>query len=90
MPASSNTFSSPSRSAFKVWGKGVPRPTSIWARLKTNGFPFPPVPEQKQIVSILDAVREETQRLESTYQRKLVALEDLKKSLLHWAFTGNI
>ena len=33
---------------------------------------------------------EETQRLESIYQRKLAALEALKKSLLHQAFTGNL
>ena len=31
---------------------------------------------------------EETGRLESVYQRKLGALEALKKSLLHQAFTG--
>jgi len=30
----------------------------------------------------------ETQRLESTCQRKLGALETLKKSLLHQAFSG--
>ena len=30
----------------------------------------------------------ETRRLESIYQRKLAALEELKKSLLHQAFTG--
>jgi hypothetical protein len=30
----------------------------------------------------------ETQRLESIYQQKLAALEELKKSLLHQAFSG--
>ncbi|GEM_PF-3389297 len=33
---------------------------------------------------------EETQRLESIYQRKLAALDDLKKSLLHQAFSGEL
>jgi type I restriction enzyme S subunit len=33
---------------------------------------------------------DETQRLESFYQRKLTALEALKKSLLHQAFTGQL
>jgi type I restriction enzyme, S subunit len=33
---------------------------------------------------------EETQRLASLYERKLAALEALKKSLLHRAFTGNL
>jgi len=32
----------------------------------------------------------ETQRLESLYQQKLAALEALKKSLLHQAFTGQL
>ena len=32
----------------------------------------------------------ETQRLTSIYQRKLAALEALKKSLLHQAFTGEL
>ncbi|HOB01058.1 MAG TPA: restriction endonuclease subunit S, partial [Casimicrobium huifangae] len=31
---------------------------------------------------------EETQRLESLYQQKLAALDELKKSLLHQAFSG--
>jgi type I restriction enzyme S subunit len=30
----------------------------------------------------------ETQRLESLYQRKLAALDALKQSLLHQAFSG--
>ena len=33
---------------------------------------------------------EETQRLASIYQQKLAALEALKKSLLHQAFTGQL
>ena len=39
---------------------------------------------------MLDELREETQRLESIYQQKLAALEALKKSLLHQAFTGKL
>jgi type I restriction enzyme S subunit len=46
--------------------------------------------EQKQIVGKLDSLREETQRLESIYQRKVAALEALKKSLLHEAFSGEL
>ena len=32
----------------------------------------------------------ETQRLATIYERKLAALDDLKKSLLHQAFTGQL
>ena len=48
----------------------------------------PTLAEQEKIVAKLDALREETQLLASLYQRKLVALDELKKSLLHQAFSG--
>lgn len=44
--------------------------------------------EQVAVVSELDNLKAETQRLESLYQRKLTALDELKKSLLHQAFSG--
>ena len=44
--------------------------------------------EQQIIVARLDSLREETLRLESIFQQKLAALEELKKSLLQQAFAG--
>jgi type I restriction enzyme S subunit len=35
-------------------------------------------------------MREETRCLESLYRRKLAALDELKKSLLHQAFSGEL
>jgi type I restriction enzyme S subunit len=59
--------------------------------LRTIEISFPKtVTEQQQIVAKLDALRNETQRLESIYQQKLAALDELKKSLLHQAFTGQL
>jgi type I restriction enzyme S subunit len=49
---------------------------------------IPPLDNQKTIVRELDGLFENGQRLASLYQRKLAALEELKKSLLHQAFTG--
>ena len=46
------------------------------------------VSTQRAMVSKLTDLDEETQCLESIYQQKLAALEALKKSLLHQAFTG--
>ncbi|MBT9496930.1 MAG: restriction endonuclease subunit S [Zoogloea sp.] len=46
--------------------------------------------EQKWIVAMLESLADETQRLESLYQRKLAALDELKKSLLHQAFSGQL
>ncbi len=46
--------------------------------------------EQKRIVAALSSLADETQRIESLYQQKLTALDDLKKSLLHRAFSGQL
>ena len=51
---------------------------------------LPAIAEQKTIVAKLDDLREETQRLARLYERKHVALEALKKSLLHRAFAGEL
>ena len=51
---------------------------------------LPPLREQKKIVNEIDALSAETQRLTSLYERKLAALEALKKSLLHQAFAGGL
>jgi type I restriction enzyme S subunit len=50
--------------------------------------PLPSLSEQQTIIIKIEALREETQRLETLYQRKLTALEELKKALLHQAFSG--
>ena len=59
-------------------------------KLKTYPIPTPSLAEQKDIVAELDALVAETQRLESIYQQKLAALAELKKSLLHQAFSGKL
>lgn len=51
---------------------------------------LPPLQEQRKIISRFDALSAETQRLSTLYQRKLAALEELKKSLLHQAFAGEL
>ncbi|WP_087067953.1 restriction endonuclease subunit S [Cyanobium sp. NIES-981] len=53
-------------------------------------IPFPPLEQQQSIVSAIDTLAEETQRLTRLYERKLAALEELKKSLLHQAFNGEL
>lgn len=56
--------------------------------LKEIRIPLPSVKEQERVVDKLDSVREVTQRLETIYQKKVAALEILKKSLLNQAFSG--
>lgn len=80
--------------SFKVriqsLGKGSAQANINMGTFENERFPFPAVSEQKQIVDKLNALREETQRLESTYQQKLAALESLKKSMLDQAFSGGM
>jgi type I restriction enzyme S subunit len=53
-------------------------------------LPLPPLPELRRAVAKFEELSSKTQRLESIYQQKLAALEALKKSLLHQAFTGEL
>ena len=53
-------------------------------------IPFPSIATQKTLVKQIESLSEETQRLESIYQQKLAALDELKKSLLHQAFSGQL
>ncbi len=57
-----------------------------------RSFPIlvPPLKEQQTIVRQLDALRIETQKLESIYQKKILLLEELKKSILQKAFSGEL
>jgi type I restriction enzyme S subunit len=49
---------------------------------------FPPLKDQQAFVRQIDILRNETQKLESVYQKKIAALEELKKSVLQKAFSG--
>ncbi len=69
-------------------GQGSAQANINMGTFENERFPFPRVAEQKQIVAKLDELAEQTQHLESLYQRKITALDELKKSLLHQAFGG--
>jgi len=54
-------------------------------------LPFPKsLPAQKSIVVKFDALSEQTKKLESIYKQKLADLEELKKSVLKKAFSGEL
>jgi type I restriction enzyme, S subunit len=70
---------------------GSAQPQFNGGALKRLLFMYPlSLTEQRSIVERLDALSAKTQRLESIYQRKLAALEELKKSLLQQAFSGEL
>jgi type I restriction enzyme S subunit len=58
--------------------------------VKTLPIAVPPIATQQSIVLTLNELTEATQRLARLYERKLAALEELKQSLLHQAFAGEI
>lgn len=84
-------LSQPVQQRIRAKGTGA-TVQGIKARLlKTIEISFPKsLAEQGQIVTKLNGLSQETQRLASVYERKLAALEALKKSLLHHAFTGQL
>ena len=58
-----------------------------------NAIPIPiskNISEQEEVVDRIESLTTETNRLESLYQQKLDALDALKKSLLHHAFSGQL
>lgn len=53
-------------------------------------IPYPSLKEQQKIVSQLDYLKLETQKLEDLYRKKIEDLEELKKSILQKAFAGEL
>jgi type I restriction enzyme S subunit len=51
---------------------------------------YPSLPDQQTIVQKLDALSLETKKLETIYRTKIADLEELKKSILHKAFNGEL
>ena len=60
------------------------------SKFNSVGVVLPPLPIQRSVAAQFSLLREETQRLESLYQRKLAALDELKQSLLHQALIGHL
>ncbi|MFZ4803982.1 MAG: restriction endonuclease subunit S, partial [Synechococcus lacustris] len=78
------------KARIQALGKGSAQANINMGTFEHERFPFPPVNEQKQIVGMLDNLAAETHHLTHIYERKLAALEELKKSLLHQAFNGEL
>ena len=53
-------------------------------------IPFPKVQEQSKIVREIEAVLSQTEMLEGIYQHKIDDLDELKKSILQKAFSGEL
>ena len=69
-------------------GIGVPHISG--AQVQDFKFMRPPLAKQAMIATELQKLQDETNRLEAIYRQKLTTLDDLKKSLLHQAFSGQL
>jgi type I restriction enzyme S subunit len=67
------------------------QPVISYTTIKDLELSFPlDVNEQRRIAAHLDELEAEVERLASVLQRKLAALDELKQSLLHQAFSGQL
>jgi type I restriction enzyme, S subunit len=82
--------SSVGRSQIKLYDNGAAQPNLGAKSVAKYAISLPKVEEQESIVKGLDAIAKETQHLEAIYRQKLAALDELKKSLLHQAFSGEL
>ncbi len=69
---------------------GTAQKTVSLSSLRNFSVPKIPLHEQQTIVQKLDALSSETKKLEAFYQKKLEDLEELKKSILQKAFSGQL
>lgn len=71
--------------------KGSSYPAVTDTDVKSQIIRFPKtVPEQNKVVEALDNLYEQTKRLGAAYEKKLLSLEELKRSILQKAFSGTL
>ncbi|MEG0822272.1 MAG: restriction endonuclease subunit S [Burkholderiaceae bacterium] len=75
---------------LKAKGKGSAQDNINLATFENERFAFPDISTQASMVERLDELSFEVKHLESMFANKLTALDELKKSLLHQAFTGQL
>jgi type I restriction enzyme S subunit len=78
------------RESLQEVGHGVAQQNVRTKEIESVRLSLPNMKEQRRIVEEFDNFAEETQRLARLYEQKLAALEALKKSLLHQAFSGEL
>jgi type I restriction enzyme S subunit len=71
-------------------GNGVNIKSLNQTTLSSLAIPLPSFADQLQIARQLEGLDLETTRLSSIYEQKLAAVDELKKSLLHRAFSGEL
>ena len=71
--------------------QGATRQAITKAQLEVFSIAFPKsLKEQKSLMNKLDSISTETKKLEAVYQQKINDLDELKKSILQKAFSGEL
>ena len=70
--------------------KGASYPAVNDSQVKSRLISYPSIPEQKRIVETLDSLNNAVNELKATYTKKLNSIDDLKKSILQKAFSGEL
>ncbi len=70
--------------------QGATRQAITKAQIETFKISIPKLEIQKDIVNKLDSITTETKKLEAIYQQKINDLEELRKSILQKAFSGEL
>ena len=74
----------------KVRVNTLMQPNLSIADLRLLPVPLPAMAEQREVVAKLMELEAHSKRLESVYRRMLAAFDELKKALLHEAFSGRL
>lgn len=82
-------FLAQGREIFK-FSSGAVHQTIYFPEAKAFHICLPSLNEQRQIVEILDALREESEKLQALYERKDADLAEMKQSILQKAFAGEL
>lgn len=78
------------KSDLQAQGKGSAQDNINLGTFKKQLFPFPDIKMQNDIVGALDVLRVKVNTITKNYAKKVIELEELKKSLLQKAFVGEL
>ena len=84
-------MSQPVQKTIHAKGTGATATGIKASALKKIPIEYPPsVDQQKEIVAVLDSLNENVKKLGGLYSKKLANLDELKKSILQQAFSGQL
>ena len=78
------------KAILQAKGKGSAQDNINMGTFEKLNFPFPDINKQNEIVKSLNELMTSVQKLEVIYQQKLASLDELKKSILQKAFSGEL